>query len=97
MGKNLKGKEIGKGICQRKDGLYTARFISQDGVRREKYFKTIPEARNWLADAIYLDRHSEFEVSSSMTVAEWFSLSRFAPRATTGRQASIRKAPSFGE
>ena len=72
MGKNLKGKEIGKGICQRKDGLYTARFISQDGVRREKYFKTIPEARNWLADAIYLDRHSEFEVSSSMTVAEWF-------------------------
>ena len=27
MGKNLKGKEIGKGICQRKDGLYTARFV----------------------------------------------------------------------
>ena len=26
MGKNLKGKECGKGICQRKDGLYKARF-----------------------------------------------------------------------
>ncbi len=26
MGKNLKGKECGKGICQRKDGLYYARF-----------------------------------------------------------------------
>ena len=27
MGKNLKGKEIGKGICQRKDGTYVARFV----------------------------------------------------------------------
>ena len=27
MGKNLKGKECGKGICQRKDGLYYARFV----------------------------------------------------------------------
>lgn len=26
MGKDLKGKELGIGICQRKDGLYTARF-----------------------------------------------------------------------
>jgi hypothetical protein len=24
-GKNLKGKECSKGICQRKDGLYSAR------------------------------------------------------------------------
>ena len=26
MGKNLKGKECGKGIYQRKDGLYSARY-----------------------------------------------------------------------
>ncbi len=26
MGKYLKGKESGKGICQRKDGLYRARI-----------------------------------------------------------------------
>lgn len=26
MGKNLKGKDCGKGIYQRKDGLYSARF-----------------------------------------------------------------------
>ena len=29
MSKDLKGKELGVGICQRKDGLYTARFISK--------------------------------------------------------------------
>ena len=29
MGKNLKGKECGKGIYQRKDGLYHARFVDK--------------------------------------------------------------------
>lgn len=36
MGKDLKGKELGVGICQRKDGLYTARFTGRDGKRRQK-------------------------------------------------------------
>ena len=31
MGKNLKGKDCGKGICQRKDGLYYARFVDKAG------------------------------------------------------------------
>ena len=35
MGKNLKGRECGKGICQRKDGKYSARYIARDGSRRE--------------------------------------------------------------
>ena len=35
MGKNLKGKEIGKGICQRKDGKYSARYTAKDGSRKE--------------------------------------------------------------
>ena len=46
MGKNRKGKECGKGICQRKDGSYCARFVDKQGKRHEKYFATVPEARN---------------------------------------------------
>ena len=38
MGKTLKGKECGKGICQRKDGKYSARFCGKNGVRKEKHF-----------------------------------------------------------
>ncbi len=72
MGKNLKGKEIGKGICQRKDGFYTARFVGKTGKKYEKYFKTIPEARNWLEDAKYADKHSESQFDSSVSVDEWF-------------------------
>ena len=70
MGKNLKGKEIGKGICQRKDGLYTARFIGKSGKKYEKNFKTIPEARNWLEDAKYADKHNEEQLSAAVTVDE---------------------------
>ena len=51
MGKNLKGKDCGKGICQRKDGLYYARFVDKAGKRHDKYFQTLPEARNWIEEA----------------------------------------------
>ena len=44
MGKNLKGKDCGKGIYQRKDGLYSARYYAKNGKRKEKYFETLPEA-----------------------------------------------------
>lgn len=72
MGKNLKGKECGKGICQRKDGLYCARFVDKYGKRHEKYFSTVQEARNWLDDARYADKHDHVFVPSDMTVDAWF-------------------------
>ena len=73
MGKNLKGKECGKGISQRKtDGYYSARFVDQNGKRHEKYFPNLPEARNWLEEARYADRHQNFP-TTQITVDEWFS------------------------
>lgn len=72
MGKNLKGKECGKGICQRKDGQYYARFVNKYGKRQENYFSTLPEARNWLEDAKYADKHVNVFVPSDMTVDGWF-------------------------
>lgn len=73
MGKNLKGKECGKGICQRKDGLYCARFVDKSGKRHEKYFRTIPEARNWIEEAKYADKHEEVFVPTDTIVDEWFN------------------------
>lgn len=72
MGKNLKGKECGKGICQRKDGKYTARYSAKHGERREKHFNTLQEAKNWLADMQYAERHTLTPVVSCLTVDEWF-------------------------
>ena len=72
MGKSLRGKECGKGICQRKDGLYSARFVSSEGKRQVKCFSSLPEARNWLEDAKYADRHEDVFAPPDMTVTEWF-------------------------
>ena len=72
MGKNLKGRECGKGICQRKDGKSSARYSTKDGSRREKHFDTLPEARNWLADAQYEDKHNMATVAADVTVNGWY-------------------------
>ena len=72
MGKTLKGKDCGKGIYQRKDGLYSARFVDKAGKRHEKYFQTLPEARNWIEDAKYADKHDDVFVATDTTVDEWF-------------------------
>ena len=73
MGKNLKGKDCGKGIYQRKDGLYSARFVDRAGKRHEKYVQTLPEARNWIEDAKYADKHDDVFVATDTTVDEWFN------------------------
>ena len=75
MGKNLKGKECGRGIYQRKDGLYSARYNDSFGKRKEQYFKTLPEVRNWLEDARYEDKHGiapQHTEPTEYTVDSWF-------------------------
>lgn len=72
MGKDLKGKELGKGIIQRKDGRYSARYNSQSGKRIEKYFDKKEEAKRWLAQAKYDEEHSNIAAASNMTFDAWF-------------------------
>lgn len=75
MGKNLKGKNIGTGLSQRKDGRYSARFVTKSGKRVEAYFDSLPKARNWLADARYDDAHRDLTTEQEppeMTVDEWY-------------------------
>ena len=57
MGKDLKGRELGTGLAQRKDGRYTARFVTRTGYRKQSYFNSLPQARNWLQNARYNDKH----------------------------------------
>lgn len=73
MGKDLKGREIGRGLSQRKDKKYSARYVSKSGKRLEKYFNTLPEARNWLADSKYEDNHNNVGITSTVTVDTWFN------------------------
>ena len=70
MGKDLKGKELGVGLNQRKDGRYQARFTKKDGKRAEKNFDKITEAREWLSKEKYLDNILS---NNNMTVDEWYN------------------------
>ncbi len=73
MGKDLKGKELGSGLSQRKDGRYSARFVTSYGKRIEKYFSKYQDARRWLAEARLEDKNqSPGYVCLGMTVDEWF-------------------------
>lgn len=72
MGKNLRGKELGTGLSQRKDGRYSARYVS-NGKRIEKYFNPPQEAKRWPEDKRYEERHADdTEQSTIMTVDQWF-------------------------
>ena len=77
MGKNLKGKELGRGIDQKKDGRYRARFTDAQGKSHEKYFRSVPAARNWIEDARYEAKHGPKPAASFtasvMTVDQWFN------------------------
>lgn len=69
MGKDLKGKELGVGLNQRKDGRYQARFTKSNGQRSEKNFVKVNEAREWLNKQRYLDN---ITTTGDMTVDEWY-------------------------
>ena len=74
MGKDLKGKEIGAGIVQQPNGTYFARFVDKFGKRRTKRSKKLQEVKQWLADATYIDQHSDLDQATDMLVDAWARL-----------------------
>lgn len=71
MGKDLKGKELGVGISQRKDGLYQARYSDRWGKRKAIYGKNLRELRKELAEAI-AGNENFASVRDDLTLDKWF-------------------------
>lgn len=70
MGKDNKGKELGKGIRQNKNGRYEARYIDRFGNRKSIYGTSKVEVRNKLQ--LVLKENDEKEsVKRRMTVQQW--------------------------
>lgn len=72
MGKSLKGKELGRGILQRKDGLYQGSFTDYFGKRRCVYGKTIREVSRKLDEAKHSNDIGLSVNSSDYILDEWF-------------------------
>lgn len=83
MGKDLRGKELGEGIYQQANGSYCARFVDRFGKRRSKRSKKLQEVRKWIADATYINKHSDIEHATSMIVDAWFEYWIDVKRKTT--------------
>lgn len=74
MGKSLKGKELGQGISQRKDGRYQARFTNRFGQRQTIYAKTLGEIRKMLCMEQYEDEKRMNASKTNMTLNEWYDI-----------------------
>ena len=70
MGKDLKGKELGKGIRQNKNGRYEARYVDRFGNRKSVYGTSKVEIRNKLQEALKENVERE-SVKKRMTVKQW--------------------------
>lgn len=71
MGKDLKGKELGVGICQRKNGKYCARYTDRFGCRKSIYDDKLSDVRNKLAIAI-AENQTFSSIKDNVKLDVWF-------------------------
>lgn len=71
MGKDLKGKELGKGIRQNKNGRYEARYIDRFGNRKSVYGTSKIEIRRRLDEALKENAEKQ-SVKKRLSVKEWY-------------------------
>ncbi len=73
MGKDLKGKDLGAGICQKKNGKYLARFTDRYGKRKCIYGSDIKQVKKEFRDAKYQDEHGISVRSDKIKLDDWFN------------------------
>ncbi len=90
MGKDLKGKELGVGICQTKDKKYVARITTRNGKRVKRVFDKLVDCKKWIAEARYNEEHGSISVFSDMSVDAWYEYWITEIKAKTVRFNTIR-------
>lgn len=72
MGKDKKGKELGVGLTQRKDGLYQARYTDRFGDKKTIYDSNLAELRKKFAVAI-AENENFMSVRQNIELDRWFN------------------------
>lgn len=72
MGKDLKGKDLGPGVMQRKDGRYSGRYTGADGKRHEKYFDKLTDAKRFVVTGQLNTEANVDDRVDNLTVDEWY-------------------------
>lgn len=71
MGKDLKGKELGTGITQRKDGVYQGRYVDRWGKRKTIYNTNLRELKKTLAEFI-AGNINYTSIKQEIELDDWF-------------------------
>lgn len=74
MGRDLNGKELGKGIMQLPNGKYTARFYNKFGIRKSIYDWNLTELKRRYNTAVYDDQNTENLIDENITLNEWYRI-----------------------
>lgn len=75
MGKDLKGKELGEGLCQGKDGRYIIRWTDNYGKRHTKYSRKLKEAKEILTVEKYkVQMWQDAETNPKITLNDLFEI-----------------------
>lgn len=74
MGKDLKGKEIGKGFSQRPEGTYEGRYVDRFGKRQSLYDKNLKKLKAAVDKAIFEDKNHMNVVDENITLDVWYEI-----------------------
>ena len=72
MGKDKEGKELGKGIIQRIDGSYMARYVDRYKKRHTFYGRDLKALRRKLEKARYESEQGVMLLGEGITLEKWF-------------------------
>jgi integrase len=72
LGKDLNGKELGKGITQKKNGIYEARFNNRFGKRISVTGRNLKDVKRRYNECIY-DDQKELNIREYIKLDDWFT------------------------
>ena len=71
MGKDLKGKELGHGIIQKKGGRYEARYVDRFGKRISISGMDLKDVKKRYNEALY-ENEKELNIRSDIKLDDWY-------------------------
>jgi len=71
VGKDLKGKELGEGIIQKKTGIYEARYVDRFGKRKSIAGKDLKDVKKRFNEAIY-ENQQEINIKDNIKLNDWY-------------------------
>ena len=95
MGKDLTGKELGKGLSQRPDGRYMARFTNKAGQRKTFYDFKLNTVKRMLRNAMYEDENGVNGTGESLTLNTWYDTWINLYKKNTVKITTINKLNSY--